>query len=92
MVLPLVARALVLSTVILIQGASQAVVLSDITTAAGQAGKLFEAFVRRGTKDRALSGATRPEPFLPGRKLFVAAQLFTVGSGELFLRALLAAG
>jgi hypothetical protein len=34
----------------------------------------------------------RPELFIPGRKFFVAAQLFTGGCGELFLRAFLAAG
>ena len=73
-------------------GASWAGVLSDIGTAAtGRAGKLCEAFVRRGADDRDPSGAMRPELFLAGRKFFVAAELFTAGCGEL-PRALLAAG
>jgi hypothetical protein len=82
----------VLSVVILIQGASQAVVLSDIVTAAAEgAGKLNKVFARRGTCDRDPLRAMRPATFLPGRKIFVAAELFTVGCGELPW-ALLAAG
>jgi hypothetical protein len=88
-----VARIAEPSCVILIPGASRAIVLSDIlTAAAGRAGELCEAFARRGTDDREPSGAMRPALLLPDRKLFVAAQLFTVGSGELVLRAFLAAG
>jgi len=88
-----VARIAVLSCVILIPGASRAVVLSDIgTAAAGRTGELREAFARRDANDREPSGAMRPGIFLPRRKLFVAAELFTVGCGELVLRALLAAG
>jgi hypothetical protein len=87
-----VARIAAPSCVVLIPGASRAVVLSDIlTAAAGRAGELSEAFARRDTDDREPSGAMRPALLLPDRKTFVAAQLFTVGCGELFLRALLAA-
>jgi len=69
------------------------VVLSDIGTAAAEgAGKLCEVFVRRDADDRDLLRAMRPATFLPGRKILVAAELFTVGCGELVLRALLAAG
>jgi hypothetical protein len=90
--LPLVARTAALSLVILIHGASQAVVLSDILTAAAErAGKLVAVFVRLGGLDRDPLIAVRPASILPGRKLFVAAKLFTVGCGELPL-ALLAAG
>jgi hypothetical protein len=82
----------VLSVVILILGASQAIVLSDIMTAAAEeAGKLGEAFVRREANDRDPLRAMRPVPNLVDRKFFVAAELFTVGCGEL-PRALLAAG
>ena len=59
-------------------------VLSDIVTAASeQAGELRLAFVWRVTNDRDPLGAMRPEGSLSGRKLFVAAELFTVGCGEL---------
>jgi hypothetical protein len=92
MILPWVARTAALSVVILIHGASQAVVLSDILTAApGRAGKLCSAFVRRRTDDRDPPRAMRPEASISGRKLFVPAKLFTVGCGELAL-ALLATG
>jgi hypothetical protein len=92
MILPLVARTAALSKVILIPGASQALVLSDIVTAAAEgAGKLCEVFVRPGANDRDPLRAMRPATFLPGRKSFVAAELFTVGCGEL-PRDLLAAG
>ncbi|HEY3853401.1 MAG TPA: hypothetical protein VGO67_03295, partial [Verrucomicrobiae bacterium] len=88
-----VARTAAPSCVLLIQGASRAVVLSDIwTAAAGRAGKLREAFARPDADDRDPSGAMRPALILAGRKFFVAAQLFTVDCGELFLRALLATG
>src|SRR5271157_4188969 len=90
--LPLVARTAALSGVLLIHGASQAVVLSDILTAAAEgAGKLSRVFVRRAERDRDPPRAMRPGFILPGRKLFVAAELFTVGCGEL-PQALLAAG
>ena len=90
--LPLVARTAALSGVILIHGASQAIVLSDIRTAATEgAGKLREVFVRRNANDRDPLRAMRPELSLSSRKFFVAAELFTVGCGE-GLRALLAAG
>jgi hypothetical protein len=90
--LPFVARTAALSVVILIQGASQAVVLSDILTAAAEgAGKLWLAFVRPDEHDRDPLRAMRPATFLPGRKSFVAAELFTVGCGEL-PRDLLVAG
>lgn len=76
----------------LIHGASQAVVLSDIVTAATEgAGKLSVVFVRLAKKDRDPLTAMRPASTLPGRKFIVAAELFTVGCGEL-PRALLAAG
>ena len=76
----------------LIHGASQAVVLSDIRTAAAEgAGKLSEVFVRPAEMDRDPLRAMRPASILLGRKLFVAAELFTVGCGEL-PRALLATG
>jgi hypothetical protein len=76
----------------LIHGASQAVVLSDIVTAAAEgAGILFGVFRRRAISDRDPLRAMRPIATLPGRKLFVAAELFTVGCGELPW-ALLAAG
>jgi hypothetical protein len=92
MVLHLVARAGGLSGVMLIQGASRAVVLSDIGTAEiGRAGELREAFARRDTNDRDPSKAARPAFILAGRKFFVAAELLTVGCGELPM-ALLAAG
>jgi hypothetical protein len=88
----MVARIAVLSVVILIQGASRAIVLSDIVTAAAEgAGKLREVFVRRGANDRDPLRAMRPVSNLAGRKFFVAAELFTVGCGEL-PGALLAAG
>jgi hypothetical protein len=83
-ILPLVARTAALSGVILILGASQAIVLSDIVTAAAEgAGKLRLAFVRLATDDRDPLRVMRPATFLPGRKFFVAAKLFTVGCGEL---------
>jgi hypothetical protein len=76
----------------LIHGASQAVVLSDIGTATAEgAGKLSEVFERLAEMDRDPLRAMRPVSTLPGRKFFVAAELFTVGCGEL-PRALLAAG
>ena len=76
----------------LIHGASQAVVLSDIRTAAAEgAGKLSEVFVRPAEMDRDPLRAMRPVSILLGRKVFVAAELFTVGCGELPW-ALLAAG
>ena len=76
----------------LIHGASQAIVLSDIVTAAAEgAGKLSEVFVRRAEMDRDPLRAMRPVANLPGRKILVAAELFTVGCGEL-PGALLAAG
>jgi hypothetical protein len=82
----------VLSVVILILEASRAVVLSDIVTAAAAgAGKLAKVFVRPDAKDRDPRRAMRPAATLSGRKWFVAAELFTVGCGELLL-ALLAAG
>ncbi|MDB6068751.1 MAG: hypothetical protein JWR26_4959, partial [Pedosphaera sp.] len=72
--------------------ASQAVVLSDIVTAAaGGAGKLCKVLVGPGDDDRDPPGAVRPGAFLPGRKTFVAPELFTAGCGELPM-ALLAAG
>ena len=81
-----------LSGVLLIQGASQAIVLSDIGTAAAEgAGKLFEVFVRLPETDRDLLRAVRPVLTLAGRKFLVAAELFTGGCGELPW-ALLAAG
>jgi hypothetical protein len=90
--LPLVARTAALSGVILIHGASQAIVLSDIRTATFEgAGKLREVFVRPGANDRDALKAMRPELSLSSSKFFVAAELFTVGCGE-SLRALLAAG
>src|ERR1051325_10780391 len=83
------------SCVNLIQGASWAVVLSDVGTgAARRTGKLGSILVGWVTKDRAPSGAMRPEAFCLIRKsfsppfIFGAAQLFTAGCGELF-RALL---
>ena len=83
MLLPLVARTATLSVVILILGASQAVVLSDILTAAAEgAGKLLEVFTRLGTNDRDPLRAMRPVFTLPGRKFVVAAELFTDGCGE----------
>jgi hypothetical protein len=76
----------------LIHGASQAIVLSDIVTAAAEgAGKLSEDFERRAEMDRDPLRAMRPVANLPGRKFFVVAELFTVGCGEL-PQALLAAG
>ena len=76
----------------LIHGASQAVVLSDIRTAAAEgAGKLSEVFVRPAEMDRDPLRAMRPVSILLGRKVFVAPELFTVGCGELPW-ALLAAG
>jgi hypothetical protein len=76
----------------LIHGASQAIVLSDIVTAAAEgAGKLFRVFVRQAQIDRDPLRAMRPASTLPGRKFLVAAELFTVGCGELPW-ALLAAG
>jgi hypothetical protein len=76
----------------LIHGASQALVLSDIVTAAAEgAGKLFTVFLRLANSDRDPLRAMRPASTLPGRKFFVAAELFTVGCGEL-PPALLAAG
>jgi hypothetical protein len=92
MLLPLVARTAALSIVILILEASRAVVLSDILTAVAEgAGKLCEVFVRRGADDRDPLRAMRPVITLPDRKVFVAAELFTVGCGELSV-ALLAVG
>jgi len=68
----------------LIHGASQAVVLSDIVTAAAEgAGKLLLVFVRQALLDRDPLRAMRPAFALPDRKSFVAAELFTVGCGEL---------
>ena len=88
----MVARTAALSIVILILGASQAIVLSDILTGAAEgAGKLREVFVRLDTDDRDPLRAMRPSSNLSGRKIFVAAKLFTAGCGE-FRRALLAAG
>jgi hypothetical protein len=82
--LHLVARIVALSGVDLIQGASQAVVLSDIATAAAErAGELSLAFVRRATDDRVPFRAMRPTLTLSNRKSFVAAQLFTIACGEL---------
>jgi hypothetical protein len=76
----------------LIHGASQAIVLSDIVTAAAEgAGKLFGVFVRQAEMDRDPLRAMRPAFTLLDRKNLVAAELFTVGCGEL-PRALLAAG
>jgi len=87
-----VACIVALSCVDLIPEASQAIVLSDIGTAAAErAGKLCAAFVRRNTDDRDPFRAMRPLPLYSGRKFFVAAELFTVGCGELS-RALLPAG
>jgi len=54
-----------------------------MTAAAEGAGKLAWVFERRGAKDRDPLRAMRPATFLPGRKFFVAAELFTVGCGEL---------
>jgi len=82
----------VLSPVILIQGASQAVVLSDIRTAATEgAGKLSAVFARQDADDRDPFSAMRPTTTILGRKIFGAAELFTGGCGEL-PGALLAAG
>jgi hypothetical protein len=82
-----------LSGVDLIQGASWAIVLSDILTAAfAWAGKLWQVILGPMDTDRDPGEAVRPPSTLAGRKFFVAAQLFTVGCGELVLRALLAAG
>jgi hypothetical protein len=93
MLLLLDARTTALSVVILILGASGAMVLSDIVTAIAEgAGKLSEVFVRRDANDRDPLRAMRPASNLPGRKFIVAAKLFTVGSGDIFLLALLAAG
>ena len=76
----------------LIHGASQAIVLSDIVTAAAEgAGKLSGVFVRPAEMDLDPLRAMRPASTLPGRKFVVAAELFTVGCGELPW-ALLAAG
>jgi hypothetical protein len=76
----------------LIHGASQAVVLSDIGTATAEgAGKLSEVFERQAKMDRDPLRAMRPVSTLHGRNSFGAAELFTVGCGEL-PRALLAAG
>src|SRR5260370_36299755 len=72
-----------LSCVALIPGASQAVVLSDIWTAATErAGKLKSAFVRRRTYDREPFLAMRPLPSYSDRKFLSRAQLFNVGRGE----------
>ena len=68
----------------LIHGASQAIVLSDIVTAAAEgAGKLSEVFVRQAEMDRDPLRAMRPASALAGRKVFVAAELFTFGCGAL---------
>src|SRR5260370_29410576 len=73
-----------LSCVALIPGASQAVVLSDIGTAATErAGKLKSAFVRRRTYDREPFRAMRPLPSYSDRKFLSRAPLFTVRGGEL---------
>ena len=82
--MPLVARIAALSVVNLIQGASQAIVLSDIVTAAAEgAGKLSSVFVRQGANNRDPLRAMRPALTLPDRKFFVAAELFTGGTAEL---------
>jgi hypothetical protein len=82
----------------LIPEASQADVLSDVgLNATGRAGELALIFVRPTARDRAPSGAMRPEASCLGCKcfsprfMFGAAQLFTGGSGEPW-RALLPAG
>ena len=68
----------------LIHGASQAIVLSDIVTAAAEgAGILSEVFTRQTEMDRDPLRAMRPVGALPGRKVFVAAELFTFGRGAL---------
>jgi hypothetical protein len=68
----------------LIHGASQAIVLSDLLTAAAEgAGKLSRVFVRVAELDRDPLRAMRPAFTLLGRKFFVAAELFTFGCGEL---------
>jgi hypothetical protein len=87
-----------LAGVELIQGASRAVVLSDVgASAAGRAGELALIFMRPTALDRAPSGAMRPETGCLDRKsvspgfMLAAAELFTEGCGEL-LWALLALG
>jgi hypothetical protein len=88
----LVARIVALSGVDLIQGASQAIVLSDIATAAAErAGELLLAFVRRITDDRDPFRAMRPTLILSDRKFFVVTELFTeaVGSNSFGLSSLL---
>jgi hypothetical protein len=86
------------SCVDLIQGASQAVVLSDVETgAAGRAGELTLILLGWSKQDRDPPGAMRPWPVCLERKMlsslfsFTVAELFTKGCGELF-RALLAFG
>jgi len=78
-----------LGRVKLIPEASQADVLSDVgLSATGRAGELALIFVRPTARDRAPSGAMRPEAGCLDRKSFspgfmlAAAQLFTGGSGE----------
>jgi len=87
-----------LGRVKLIPDASQAEVLSDVgLSATGRAGELALIFVRPTARDRAPSGAMRPEAGCLDRKSFspgfmlAAAQLFTGGSGEPW-RALLPTG
>jgi len=86
------------SCVDLIPGASRAIVLSDVGTgAASRPGELTSILAGWEKDDRDPAGAMRPEEGCFGRKsfslefIFGAAQLFTVGCGELF-RALLANG
>jgi hypothetical protein len=86
------------SSVNLIQGASQAFVLSDVWTGAARgAGELRSILAGLDERDRDPSGAMRPETLCLIRKsfspefLFESAQLFTAGSDEL-LRALLVGG
>ena len=78
------------SSVDLIPGASQAIVLSDVETdAAGRAGKLLLILVGWVAEDRDPPRAMRPGPECLERKtfsldfIFRAAELFTFGSGTL---------
>jgi len=54
-----------------------------VTAAAEGAGRLAIVFMRRGANDRDPLRAMRPAFTLTGRKSFFAAELFTIGCGEL---------
>jgi len=78
--------------VILIQGASQAMVLSDILTAATEGtGKLRGVFLRRGTNDRDSPERCGQPPFYQAANSLSRQSYSAVGGGGL-PRALLAAG